>query len=411
MRRHDPYDVSVAFDDIYGNEAAPVSQRFVGPSFAAWLGHTAGALLRQARKRRLPPPPMQIIGVSYDPTYHHFEVADVNYQLIGAEYKPKYHGFEIADVAYQLIGADYEPHYHQFEAADVAYQLIGEEAAATDDFPIYSGLRKQFQDMTPPPKLVRLDTVETYKDFREARRAPYVSNLEARLRALEDAFQRHIADHHGDRIDDLEYQFDRHLAEFHSDPEADISIQGEAVMQAAGAAAAGGQKVPLPLADWAKGKVDCWQDGNQVLCTIRVLGHDGDVRMITSGVPLERHVEEVLGYAERINAPVDHVLEVTPVLAPVLAGATLLPQLCKVAPDLVARPEAMHGAFVGQMSSASDPSLAAAMALVQHCQKGDQVACSEMARIVHSGQSGYSLMTNAVARLARAQQEKNRRSA
>jgi hypothetical protein len=409
MTTRDPYDYSVAFDDIVDNEQSAPSTALRADT----TPQTAKAIIRAARRHRLAPPPMTILGVSYDPTYHSFEVADVAYQLIGAEYEPKYKKFEVADVMYQVIGAEYEPKYHHFEVADVAYQLIGDEAAASDELPIYTDLKQRFAAATPAPKLVRLDTVDSYNDFRASRRQPYIANLQARLSALETAFQRHVANHHADRLDDLEYQFDKHLADFHGGPddgESELVAHGDQVIGALGHAVCGGQHVPLPLADWAKGKVDCWQDGDEVLCTIRVLGHDGDVRMITSGVPLERHVKEVLGYAESIDAPMDDVIVIIPILAPVMAGSALLPQLCKAAPDLVARPEAIYGSFIGSMTSASDPSMSAAMAIVQRCQQGDQAACVEMSKIVHSGSDGYSHMSEAIRRLAQGQYEKHRRN-
>lgn len=314
MEFSDPYDPMVAFDDYY--------EAVGGGEPACDLVRAAQAVARRAQRRRLAAPPSIIVGASYDPTHE------------------------------------------TFEAGGVVYSVIGDDEAPTG-LPVFDDLHQRFADALPAPKYVRLDTPESYAAFREARRAPYIAALDARLTALEAAVAAHIADDHGGgKLDALQDAFDRHLA-------AGIGL-----------AAQGGEPIALPMRACAEGKIECWQDGPEILCSIRLPGPDGIVRVATSATPAADAVEETLGCAIAEDLEPDEVIIIVPPMAQVLGASELVPEICGVALELLG---CSGGApFVGVMLPAADPATAAAMALLQRCQGGDRRACAEAAKMARS---------------------------
>lgn len=326
MTTHDPYDPAVAFDDVYG--APPESS-------------VASALLRRCRASRLGPLPLDVEVIGHDPTPWTFCVPEV----------------------------------------------VGDTSASAGT-PVFDALRTQFSRALPQSKIIRLDDEGSYSDFRNGRRAPYLDKLASRLAALETAFQSHITDHHGGgrvasleermvaedrRLSSLEHAFDDHVRDPHA--------LGEEVLGAVDAAIRGGSRVLLPLPDWARGKVECWQDGPEVLCTVRVLGPGGPL-LATTGTPLDRNVEEVLGHADALGADAEDVIVAVPVIAPVVAAERALSEVCGAVPSLVGKWKGRP--VVAEISSRVDPALAAAMALLQRCQQGDRAACADAYRLART---------------------------
>lgn len=324
----DPYDSQVVFDDLYGD----------APPTVLDPGRTVFAILREAKRSRLPPPPMKVQALGSDPTGHSFRLEGLPPDLPRRDLPP--------------------------------LELIGEEL----QLPLFSALRNKFASAAPTPKAVRLDDEDSYNDFREERRAPYLAVLEARLTALENAFQQHLQHHQ--------------------------EVLGDAVTDAAGQAYHGGMPIRLPLPQCDDGKIYCWQDGGEILVTIRFLDPNGNTALATTGTPLEDAAQEVLGCAARVGADPDEILVVGPLLLQTLGATTLIPQLCKVAPQLAG----VRAPFVGVMASESDPEIAAAMTLIQCCQQGDSQACTEVVDMAQSERC--SLLQDAGERLVAAQLQK-----
>lgn len=358
MRARDPYDPVVAFDDVLGGEAPPRD-----------AARVAAAIIREARRSRLAPPPMSLRVVDYDPTAWSF----------------------------QVLG-----------------QSPTEEPEPAG-LPIFDDLHRRFAAATPAPKLVRLDTEESYGEFRDARRAPYIARLEERLRALEEAYAAHVADDHGGgRLAALEDALERHVRGGHGidydvivGDEQDVTdVLGDAVVGALGEVAHGGARVPLPLQEWVDGKIECWQDGDEILCTIRLLGPDGRLRLATTGTPVARHVDQVIGCAAVLGAEFEEVAVAGPLAAQMVAGESLIPQLCRAAPDLLStREAAREHPIVGAMSPRSNPAVAATMALLQRGQQGDRRAQAEA---LEMSRSSGALFGRAREQLVRAQRNKSR---
>lgn len=335
-------------------------------------------ILKQAQRLRLPPPPLLVEPATHDPT-DPFTV-------------------EVAcgDDLAAILGGASAPGPAPFQAL------------VCGDFPVLQRLYRRFVTATPPPRIVRLDTIESDAAFRDARRAPYLADLDTRLTALEQKVAEHVADHHGGgRLAELERRFDEHVRR--GDPHEDEDILGEEAARAVETAKTGGSRIPLSLPPASADKVECWQDGDEILCSIKLPGPDGRIRIATTGSPAERHVEEAVTYAEEAGiAPVD-VVGILPVMAQSLGGGALVTQLAAAAPHLLSRPEVLAGApFVGRVTPRSDPALAATAALEQLRQRGHAQAANEMARLAAIPE-GAVLVGRAVERLARGQREKQAR--
>lgn len=154
---------------------------------------------------------------------------------------------------------------------------------------------------------VRLDTEESYVEY-----------LGARAATIED------------RVDDLERELSAHEA----DPYAHWL----------------GADVPLSLPPYAAGKVRCWREGDELLCSIRLPGPDGKPRIATTSTSVEGAVEEVCGYAAGAGVNTVDVLGVLPVLGSMLGAGGMIPRLAAAAPQLLNTSAAREGeVFVGVM--------------------------------------------------------------
>jgi len=280
-----------------------------------------------------------------------------------------------------VVGASYDPTYRTFEVADITYRIIGDDST---DMPVFDKLHEQFTKALPTPKHVRLDDDASYAEFRQARKDPYVAALEARLTALEQAVAAHVADNHGGgKLAILRNDLDNHI------------------LWHAAQAHKGGEPISLPLQDAIEGKIEAWQDGDELLCSVRVPGPDGLARIITSGAPVESAVEEVVSCGCDEGFYAEDIADVALPVAQLVGVDKLLTDICGVALDFVA----CGSPCIGVMMPTVDPSLAAAMALIQRCQSGDVRACKDAKIMMHDHKS---LFDDACARLCVAQAEKGR---
>lgn len=243
---------------------------------------------------------------------------------------------------------------------------------ASPDYPITQKLYQKFRATLPSPKRVRLDTEDTYRKYLDEKRAPYLAKLAERLSELERVVTAHVSDPYAH-----EYMHD-------------TDVLGDEVEILRERAAVCGERVPLSLPPWADGKIDCWQDGEIIYCSIRVPSPDGKPRILTTSTPAARHIEEVLGYASDAGVDPVEVMGVLPVLAQILGGGSLVSQLSRAAPQMMA-----DGApFIARVTPVCAPDIAAVTALLQLCRKGDSRACEELVRL-KSISNGEALVISA----------------
>lgn len=340
----DTYNARKVFDDVLGGDDKPASVDLID---------AARETVRTLKKRRLRTPPASLKLVSNDSTAHTFEPVEV-----------------------AVIGAD----------AGIAKGIAS----------FFDKLRDRFKAAIGKPKVVRLDTDESYKDFRDTRRQPYVEALASRLALVEQAFLEHAGDGHGADFgfNDVE-AFERHLdGNLNSHRGNDISLDGNyytIVNNLIANAQRGGSRVNLGM---PYGKVECWRDGDEVLVSARFSNG-----IATTGVVVDECFEEVVGVAEIVGCCGEDALIIGAHLAPAVCGLRLLGDLCRAAPTL----SQASGPLIGALVPQADPGFAAMMGLLQRCQQGDKQALREAHKLAGYD---YGLVCRAGERLTEVQRKK-----
>ena len=353
MMSASPYDVHVAFDDIYGAPAIA--------SAPDEIAEAAERLLARCKKETLS------------------ELPPVEFEIVGADSTP----WSFAVLGAPVLGSDVQR-----------------------NLPLFNAIHTALAGALPQPKLVRIDTPETHEGFLDARREPYLKDLDARLRALEAAVAAHAADGHGGgRLARLEDAFGRHMDRYHG---GDEDVLGAGVDAAAIAAVQVGQPIPLLLPLRMHGKVDCWQDGPEVVCAVRFIDPQGRKRVATSGAPLARSVDRVIRWATHEEVAPEALATLLLPLAQNCAGWDLSREICATAHGLCVTDGGLRALdgndiIVGAARPAADARLVAAMALAQRCQRGDRRACAELIALAGDERE---LVERACGKLARAQREK-----
>jgi hypothetical protein len=318
----DHYDAEDCFDDV----APRVKEVSRETQVAA-----AREIVRQAQASRLPAPFLRVEPSTGD-------VGDVSME----------------DVLGELLGVIEEEDGEE-DSKPAPFTPVD-----SPEFPVTQKLHRKFKAAMPSPKIMRVDTEESYKKFMDGKRAPYIEELEQRVARAEAALAQHASDGHG----------------------VPIYVLGADVEHAKQRAQVCGDEIPMSLPPGTEKHVKVWQDGNQICCSMRLPGPDGKARIATSSSPVERHVEEVLGYMDDAGVDPMEVKDSLPLLAQILGGGALITQIAAAAPELLSRPEVHAGKpFVGKVTPVSDPAVAAIMALLQMCQKGDKYALKEVKKL------------------------------
>lgn len=358
--RHDPYDVRIAFDDLYEREQPVSISSFYPVVGGVGTKRATRNVLRKARSKRLFAP-IKFAPAAVDTTAESFQLSDRDYEVLGSV---DTHGFRTA--------------------------------------PVYSAFLQFFRGTRPRSKLVRVDTPASYEQFRDARSNACCDGLNWRLQALESTVARHVSDHHGGgRLASLEAAFAKHLAQ-HPD---DLFEFGDYSRDVLGSHRTtrrrGGNAVPIPVVPALRGKVECWQEGDEICCTVRFKNKRGNLSLVTTATPIQRHLEEALSCAS--STELECVWPVLDRLVQILGSTELIPELCRTVPIL----STTHATspMIVVMVAQGTPELAAAMALLQQCQRGDRRTHADIRALYRCGAGG--LLEEASNRLTRAQTAKN----
>lgn len=247
---------------------------------------------------------------------------------------------------------------------------------SVEDFPILAGTLEEIGDAKP--RLMRVDTPESYGHFLSDQA---VSEILRRIDDLKAAFDAHTADplahphvHEGGRM---------------RSTRADILGAAEAVAKISSAsspaeAAKALPRVPLDLPPFAKGKVDCWLDGDRVICSIRFLDGMGQGRVATMSAVPRFDEEEVADEAIRRGLNPVAVLGALPEMAASACGKRLVKDIAGAALACCHRDDVcgMDGDEpLLLVAKGTDAPTAAVMRLEERAQTGDPDAALEMAKL------------------------------
>ena len=232
-----------------------------------------------------------------------------------------------------------------------------EASGNPDPFPLLSQLLLR-AGAGMEPRLVRVDTEESYKAFR-AEHSPEMAEL-------------------SEKVDEVSRRLDAHM----HDPEAHSALADDiedlTAMGAEVQASEDEKRVDLWMPKRFDGLVSAWREGDFVCASMVLPGMDGEVRICTSLEPVRRCVAEMSRHAAEAGVPASTVVGVLPAMGCVLGAGTLLKEMAVAAPSILQRPEAAHkGPFMVRIEPKTNPAITALMMLAYMCRDGNQQACTE----------------------------------
>ena len=244
-------------------------------------------------------------------------------------------------------------------------QMIGADNA----FPLTTKFMQRFGAGQEKPRIVRVDTEETYAKFR-ADSSPDMAAMQAHLAEL---------------ADDLE----EHLHDPSAHPELLEAIEEAEMLGAEAKKTEELKAIEMWLPDWAKGKVHAWKEGEFICASIHLPGCDGETRICTSMTPIVRAVEEIELHAANANVSAAAVIGVLPAMGCVLGAGTLVKEMAAAAPSLLAQPAASQKtSFMCRIEPKASPFLCAMTALCQSAANGDQGAIAEWNALSSAAKKG-----------------------
>jgi hypothetical protein len=245
----------------------------------------------------------------------------------------------------------------------LAETCIGAAAATgeLDPFPLLSSLMQRC-GTGMPPRIVRVDTQESYEAFRAAG-SPEMAEFRERLVELERKLSAHTRDPYAheriaDEVDDLTWlgaEADKALAE---------------------------KRVEVQLPPGFAGKHDAWVDEDDIWASLKIPHEDGDVWWLTSVEPLDKSIREASHHAADAGVSASTVVGAIPAIGEVLGAATAIKEMVAAVPSILKRPEAKgREPFVIRVEPKMSPALCALTLLAVECGKGNGQACEEWNRL------------------------------
>lgn len=234
--------------------------------------------------------------------------------------------------------------------------------AAASAYPLLSQLEAAWREAARP-RIVRVDTEETYQAFRDG-------SSPERLLLLS-------------RLADIEGRLAAHL----SDPDAHSPDLAEEMDEAQALAAAEAQKqIPLSMPRHFDGLVEAWHDGDMAAASVVLPRADGGRYIATTAEPRKKGELEAAKAAAEAGVPAAAIVGYLPAIGATLAAADAIKALASGADDkpgtLLKRPEARAGRpFLVRLESQVHPATFALGELLCLCQAGNARACEEWARL------------------------------
>lgn len=233
-------------------------------------------------------------------------------------------------------------------------------AAKTEPFPLLSQLLLR-AGANVEPRIVRVDTEESYKDFR-ASQSPAL----AEVKALRERLEAHIADPNAHELDSVDID----------DDIEDLVHLGEEAK-----AAEAQKRVDLWMPKRFDGKIEAWKQDGMVCVSMALPGRRGDVRICTSMEPMSKCIEEMCRHAGEAQVG-EEIVDVVGEMGCVLGAGTAMKEMAAAAPAILARPEAqVKLPFMVRIEPKMSPNLAALVMLAAAAKKGNVQAQGEWAKL------------------------------
>jgi hypothetical protein len=232
---------------------------------------------------------------------------------------------------------------------------------AVEPFPLLSQLLLRAGAATEP-RIVRVDTEQSYKAWRTAQ-SPELSKVSE----LADRVEAHISDPNAHELDSMDID----------DDIADLVHLGEEAK-----AVEAQKRVELWMPSRFDGKVEAWQQDDMICASLALPGRDGEVRICTSFEPVRKCIEEMCRHASETQVPTAAVVGVLPAMGCVLGAGTVMKEVAAAAPAILARPEAqVKMPFVVRIEPKTSPNLAALVMLAAAAKMGNAQAQSEWQKL------------------------------
>lgn len=234
--------------------------------------------------------------------------------------------------------------------------------ASPDAFPITAGLMEAWQKAARP-RIVRVDTEESYQAFRDAG-SPERLALLSRLAELEGKLHAHLTDP------------DAH------NPEVEEDLADAQALAAADDA----KQIPLRMPRHFDGLMEAWHQGDMAAASMLLPRRDGGRWVATTAEPLKKGELEAAKAAAEAGVPAAAIVGYLTAIGATLSAADGLKALASGADDkpgtILKRPEA-HGTapFMVRLESQASPAIFALGELLCLCQAGNAQACSEWNRL------------------------------
>lgn len=246
-----------------------------------------------------------------------------------------------------------------------------------EPFPTFKRALTHFKANEPASRVLRIDTPETHEKLVCDAAC---KELERRTNELRAALEEHESDHHGLSTPMRKW---------------DVLGAAEAVKNIAAAASpkeamAAMPKIPLNIPANFEGSIHCWQDGENVICSIKFETPAGG-RIATMATKPRVDADEVAHAAIQSGMDPTTVLGCLPQLANMAAGQRLVKTVAGAALDVQRRLDVCgmsdEPILLVSIDEDSSAPLAALMYVEQAAQNGDEQAQKEISMIQQVAQT------------------------
>lgn len=244
---------------------------------------------------------------------------------------------------------------------------LGAAEVTPDPFPLLAKLLQK-AGAGVGPRIVRIDTEESFRDFRAKGSPEYAEFRE--------------------RMDDFEHRLHAHASDPHAHDQLADEAQDLAVLGAVADKSLAARRIEFKLDPSFDGKHEEWVDDEDdtIYASLKLSHPDGSVRWVTSTEPRSKSIAEMSRHAGEANVPVSAIVGMLPAAGEVLGAGTAIKEMVAAVPALMNHPEMRSPfPFIARIEPRANPGLFALAALALECTRGNAQACDEWKRLCGTG--------------------------